>query len=198
MATALAPEEIPAPNPAGDAPPIRVEATDAVVAAVANLVRTAKAVARSRQDRIGATGTPLAVLRALSRAGGDDRPGDLALATGVAPSVVSRVLARLEEDGLVARHRDEEDARACHITLTDQGRGKLEAIQDDYRTVLGAALAELDDDDIDRIPSLLHRLEQAIVRAAERRAARGVLRAGQPLDHPYDQPLRHQATTEGH
>jgi len=148
-------------------------------------------VARSRQDHLGATGTPLAVLRALSRAGGDDRPGDLALATGVAPSVVSRVLARLEEDELVVRHRDEEDARACHITLTDQGRGKLEAIQDDYRTVLGAALAELDDDDIERIPSLLHRLEQAIVRAAERRASRDVLgTVGHPLDHP--------AATEGH
>jgi DNA-binding MarR family transcriptional regulator len=190
MATALAPEDIPAATPAADPFPSRTEATDAVVAAVASLVRTAKGVARSRQDHLGATGTPLAVLRALSRAGGDDRPGDLALTTGVAPSVVSRVLARLEEDGLVVRHRDEEDARACHIALTDQGRGKLEAIQDDYRTVLGAALAELDDDDIDRIPSLLHRLEQAIVRAAERRASRGVLgTAGHPLDHP--------VTTEG-
>jgi len=192
MATALAPEDNPATTPAADPTSSRTEATDAVVAAVASLVRTAKAVARSRQDHLGATGTPLAVLRALSHAGGDDdRPGDLAIATGVAPSVVSRVLARLEEDDLVVRHRDAEDARACHISLTDQGRGKLEAIQDDYRTVLGAALAELDDDDIDRIPSLLHRLEQAIVRAAERRASRDVLStAGHPLHHP--------ATTEGH
>jgi DNA-binding MarR family transcriptional regulator len=191
MATALAPEDIPAATPAADPFPSRTEATDAVVAAVASLVRTAKGVARSRQDHLGATGTPLAVLRALSRAGDDDRPGDLALTTGVAPSVVSRVLARLEEDGLVVRRRDEQDARACHITLTDQGRGKLEAIQDDYRTVLGAALAELDDDDIDRIPSLLHRLEQAIVRAAERRSSRGVLGAA---SHPLD----HSPTTEGH
>jgi DNA-binding MarR family transcriptional regulator len=191
MATALAPEDIPAPTLAADPTTSRTEATDAVVAAVASLVRTAKAVARSRQDHLGATGTPLAVLRALSRAGGDDRPGDLAIATGVAPSVVSRVLARLEEDDLVVRHRDAEDARACHISLTDQGRGKLEAIQDDYRTVLGAALAELDDDDIDRIPSLLQRLEQAIVRAAERRASRNVpSTAGHSLHHP--------ATTEGH
>ena len=163
MATALAPA-----NPPLD----RTAATDAVVSAVASLVRTGKAVARSRQDHLGATGTPLAVLRALSRSGGDDRPGDLAVATGVAPSVVSRVLARLEDDGLVVRHRDQEDARACHISLTEEGRGKLEAIQDDYRTVLGAALAELSDDDVQRIPPLLGRLEQAILRAAEHRAAR--------------------------
>lgn len=165
MATALAHQH-------PDTPPARDRATDEVIAALARLVRTTKAVARSRQDRLGAAGTPLAVLRALSRAGGDDRPGDLAATTGVAPSVVSRVLARLEEDGLVVRHRDEDDARACHISLTEQGRGKLEAIQDDYRTVLGSALAELTDDDVDRIPGLLGRLEQAIVRAAERRAAR--------------------------
>jgi DNA-binding MarR family transcriptional regulator len=182
MATALAPE---------NSPTSRTAATDAVVSAVASLVRTSKAVARSRQDRLGATGTPLAVLRALSRAGGADRPGDLAVATGVAPSVVSRVLARLEEDGLVARHRDRDDARACHISLTEQGRGRLAAIQEDYRTVLGAALAELGDDDIDRIPSLLGRLEQAIVRAAERQTAPHALQsAGQPIHHP--------ATNESH
>lgn len=178
MATALAPETT---------PPDRDRSTDEVIAALASLVRTTKAVARSRQDRLGAAGTPLAVLRALSRAGGDDRPGDLATAAGVAPSVVSRVLARLEDDGLVARHRDAEDARACHISLTDRGRGKLEAIQDDYRTVLGAALAELSDDDVDRIPGLLGRLEQAIVRAAERRAARdraGVLTRVHAPSHP--------------
>lgn len=190
MATALAPENTPEATPAADTPASRTASTDAVVSAVASLVRTGKAVARSRQDHLGATGTPLAVLRALSRAGGEDRPGDLALATGVAPSVVSRVLARLEEDGLVDRHRDEEDARACHISLTDEGRGILEAIQDDYRTVLGAALAELSDDDVERIPPLLGRLEQAIVRAAERRASRDLLgTAGQTLHHP--------ATTRG-
>ena len=88
MASALAPEKSQHRTPESTAASSRVESTDAVVAAVANLVRAAKAVARSRQDRLGATGTPLAVLRALSRTGGDDRPGDLALATGVAPSVV--------------------------------------------------------------------------------------------------------------
>lgn len=182
MATALAPDDHETTTHAG-----REHVTDDVIAALASLVRTTKSVARSRQDRLGAAGTPLAVLRALSHAGGDDRPGDLATTTGVAPSVVSRVLARLEEDGLVDRHRDADDARACHISLTAQGRGRLEAIQDDYRTVLGAALAELTDDDVDRIPGLLGRLEQAIVRAAERRAARE--RAG-VLDrpHPSSQP----------
>jgi DNA-binding MarR family transcriptional regulator len=187
MATALAPET----RKPADARADRDQATDDVIAAMASLVRTTKAIARGSQDRLGATGTPLGVLRALSHAGGLDRPGDLAIATGVAPSVVSRVLARLEQDGLVARHRDEEDARACHISLTERGRRKLEAIKDDYRAVLGSGLAELSDDDVDRIPALLGRLEQAVVRAAERRASRA------PLAHSQQQPAS-PTTDESH
>ena len=65
MATALAPEATEATE-AGPRPD-RGQATDDVIAAMASLVRTTKAVARASQDRLGATGTPLAVLRALSR-----------------------------------------------------------------------------------------------------------------------------------
>ncbi|MEV6846152.1 MarR family transcriptional regulator [Actinoplanes sp. NPDC051411] len=35
---------------------------------------------------------------------------------------VSRLVARLEKRGLVARRDDPDDARACRIVLTDQGR----------------------------------------------------------------------------
>jgi DNA-binding MarR family transcriptional regulator len=139
-----------------------------VVSALSSLIRASRSIARQRQAELGASGTPLAILKVLATQNGEDRPGDLAQATGVAPSVVSRALTRLEEDGLVVRHKDEADARACHISLTAEGRAQLATISDQYAALLDDALADLTDDDVERLPGLLHTLEQALRRAGER------------------------------
>ena len=143
-------------------------ATGEVVSALSSLIRASRSIARQRQAQLGASGTPLAILKVLATQPGEERPGDLAQATGVAPSVVSRALTHLEEDGLVLRHRDEEDARACHISLPAEGRSQLAAISDQYTALLDDALADLSDDDVARLPGLLHTLEQALRRAGER------------------------------
>jgi DNA-binding MarR family transcriptional regulator len=114
------------------------------------------------------------VLKSLAQRPDQDRPGDLAQATGVAPSVMSRVLARLEQDGLVTRHRDEVDARACHIALTDGGFAQLAAIEHEYTLLLSEALAELPAGDVDRLPELLQSLEQALLTVSERGGRAGV------------------------
>ncbi|GAA2165737.1 MarR family winged helix-turn-helix transcriptional regulator [Pedococcus bigeumensis] len=139
-----------------------------VVSALSSLIRASRSVARQRQAELGASGTPLAILKVLAAQTGEDRPGDLAQATGVAPSVVSRALTRLEEDGLVVRRKDESDARACHIALTPEGRAQLAAITDQYVALLGDALTDLSDDDVERLPGLLRTLEHALRRAGER------------------------------
>jgi DNA-binding MarR family transcriptional regulator len=143
-------------------------ATGEVVSALSSLIRASRSLARQRQAQLGASGTPLAILKVLAAQSGEDRPGDLAQATGVAPSVVSRALTRLEEDGLVVRHKDESDARACHISLTAEGRDQLAAISDQYAALLDDALTDLTDDDVERLPGLLRTLEQALRRAGER------------------------------
>ena len=145
-------------------------ATGEVVSALSSLIRASRSLARQRQAELGASGTPLAILKVLALQTGEDRPGDLAQATGVAPSVVSRALTRLEEDGLVVRHKDEADARACHITLTAAGRDQLATISDQYAALLDDALTDLTDDDVERLPGLLRTLEQALRRAGERAA----------------------------
>jgi DNA-binding MarR family transcriptional regulator len=139
-----------------------------VIAALSSLIRASRGIARQRHDQLGASGTPVAVLKALSRADdGQARPGDLAAAAGVAPSVVSRVLPRLEEDGLVTRRRDEADARACHIILTREGRAQLAAIQREYAELLGGALVDVPAEQIQRMPETLGHLERALLRAAD-------------------------------
>ena len=142
-----------------------------VISALSSLIRCSRSIARQRHDQLGASSTPVAILKALSHAdAGQDRPGDLAVATGVAPSVVSRALARLEEDGLVSRARDEADARACHISLTPAGRTQLDQIQHVYAEILDDALAAVPAEELDRIPAVLRVLEDALLRAAERAA----------------------------
>lgn len=155
----------------GALPVIARASTTEVVSALSSLIRASRSIARQRHDQLGASGTPLAVLKALAGGTDADRPGDLAVATGVAPSVVSRALARLEEDGLVLRRRDEGDARACHISLTDEGRAQLAAIQDEYAVLLDDALSELSEEDLSRLPRLLTLLEHALRRAGERAPA---------------------------
>lgn len=142
-------------------------ATGEVVSALSSLIRASRSIARQRQVQLGASGTSLAILKTLATQPGEDRPGDLAQATGVAPSVVSRALTRLEEDGLVVRHKDEVDARACHISLTAEGRDQLATISDEYAALLDDALTDLSDEDVARLPGLLRTLEQALRRAGE-------------------------------
>jgi DNA-binding MarR family transcriptional regulator len=151
MAAALAPSSVHA-----------TQRTTEIISALSNLIRSARALARQHHQQRGASGTPVTVLKALAHHPEQDRPGDLAVVAGVAPSVMSRVIARLEEDGLVSRHKDELDARACHMALTDAGRAQLAAIEQQYTELLGAALGELPDDELDRLPATLHALEQAL------------------------------------
>lgn len=54
-------------------------------------------------------------------------PTSLAAETGTAPSVVSRVLGRLERAGLVARTPDAGDRRSVLVTVTGTGRRRITA-----------------------------------------------------------------------
>jgi DNA-binding MarR family transcriptional regulator len=148
-----------------------VDEAEAVLSALTGLIRTSRAIARRISEGVGASGTPVAVLKVLAREDGHDRPGDLAVATGVAPSVVSRVLTRLEEDGLVSRRQDEADARSCRISLTERGTDHLARVQRQTAALLAPELAALDAEDRRQMPRLLGLLEQVLAGAADTAAA---------------------------
>src|ERR1700722_10776936 len=82
---------------------------------------------RAEGPRDGLAPTKLSVLGLLRRAGAPLTPGDLAAADGVQPQSMTRVLAELEEGGLVARSRDTTDARQFRIAITDAGVAALAA-----------------------------------------------------------------------
>jgi DNA-binding MarR family transcriptional regulator len=74
----------------------------------------------------------LAVLRSL-RDGGPQTAGRLAEAVGLSAASASRLFDRLEERGLVRRHRGHDDRRCVEIHLTVRGRqlvGAVRALRD--------------------------------------------------------------------
>lgn len=67
----------------------------------------------------------LSILGHLSRAARAMTPTELAAADRLQPQSVTRVLADLERDGLVARGPDGSDGRRFRITVTGAGRSAL-------------------------------------------------------------------------
>jgi len=69
------------------------------------------------------------------------RMQDLATAVHLSQSALSRVVGRLEADGLVDRCLCENDRRGIYAALTDAGRARYEAAKPTHRTVLAETLA---------------------------------------------------------
>jgi DNA-binding MarR family transcriptional regulator len=82
------------------------------------------------------------VLERLAGADPDERRmQELAEAVHLSQSALSRVVARLEADGLVKRGMCADDRRGVKACLTDAGRERYEAARPTHREVLADTLA---------------------------------------------------------
>jgi DNA-binding MarR family transcriptional regulator len=108
--------------------------------AVRALVRRFGVAERADVACCGVTVAQAAALEALG-AEGALRLSDLGRRLGIAPSTLTRNLDRLEEQGLVARERDPDDARSARVALTARGRRAAAAVEEQEigfaRQVLG-------------------------------------------------------------
>ena len=87
------------------------------------------------------------------------RIGDIADREGVSAPTATRLVASLEERGLVARETDVADRRSSHVSLTDQGRRKLEQARQARTARLARKLSVLSDADVRRLVDALPLLE---------------------------------------
>lgn len=149
-----------------------------LVAALESVIRTVRFVAAKDHGQT-MTGTLAGILKAVSVV--DQRPGDLAAQLMVAPSVASRAVAALEADGLVQRHPDPEDARACRIGITDLGRSRLAEHERYLLQRVIAALPDWDDDEAALATQVLSRLDLSL--------------ASSPTAHPVAAPKVLAGTT---
>ena len=81
------------------------------------------------------------VLERLATSGRDDqRMQELAEAVHLSQSALSRVVGRLEADGLVVRSMCKQDRRGIYACLTEDGRARYEAARPAHREVLAETL----------------------------------------------------------
>lgn len=105
---------------------------------------------------------------------GAARPTDLADSVEVSTSHVSKVVARLEDAGLVRRAPDPTDQRAVVVGLTDEGReigNRLLARIDAYYEELFRGWSETDREDLSRLVIKLAHSADAAARHALSRAS---------------------------
>ena len=104
--------------------------------------RTTSALERRLQHEHALGVSEYEVLERLATSDKDaQRMQELAEAVYLSQSALSRVVARLEADGLVQRGMCPEDRRGIMACLTDAGRERYEAARPTHRTVLAETLS---------------------------------------------------------
>jgi len=130
----------------------RLDVLQSLVASSHRLVRIV--------DRELGSRTPAAQWRTLAvlREEGPMRIGELAAACRVTQPGITRLVAAMTDEGLVAREHDESDARATRVRATDAGLDALERWETQLRLGLAPRfmdLGERDWDAIARVAALL-------------------------------------------
>ncbi|HVU60772.1 MAG TPA: MarR family transcriptional regulator [Mycobacteriales bacterium] len=90
------------------------------------------------------------------------RIGDLAEREGVTAPTATRVVASLEDAGLLSRSSDPSDRRTSYIALTDAAREKLESVRGAQATALVQRLSDMSPADVQRLLDLLPILESLL------------------------------------
>jgi DNA-binding MarR family transcriptional regulator len=106
----------------------------------------------------GMTSTQLSVLGRVRR-DGPIGAGELAEAEGINPTMLSRVLSRLEESGLVRRTTTATDRRVVRIEITPQGRRRHDRLRAERSKVLAERLERLDTAQAEQLLQMLPALE---------------------------------------
>jgi DNA-binding MarR family transcriptional regulator/GNAT superfamily N-acetyltransferase len=94
---------------------------------------------------------------------------------------LSRLLARLQRDGLVARERSDQDARRQRVRLTDEGQAAFAELDRRSAEEIGAVLDALSEDDQRRLVTSMDAVRDVLAQAPP--ATGFVLRAPHPGDY---------------
>lgn len=106
---------------------------------------------------------------------GPMRPTALADALGTGASYVSKIVGRLEQDGLVERSADPSDRRATLIALTEEGETAARGVYELGDRMIEEVLSGWSASDVRRYTELTERFVGDAISAAERMLERGLL-----------------------
>ena len=134
------------------------EALPQRAAALSQLFLTRSSVCMSR--------TEIGVVRRL--AAGPSRITELAAEERVSQPAITLLVNRLEQRGWVHRAADPRDGRAVLVSLTRAGTDALGTLRAEYRAMLHAEMAGLDDGEVDTLAGAVQTLDGLIGRLSER------------------------------
>ncbi len=87
-------------------------------------------------------------------------PSAVAAYFQVQPSVVTRIIAKLEASGFVTRNGDPEDGRSFHIEITDRGIELSRYVEEIYNQEVLDELAQLNDDEVEELGRAVETLDR--------------------------------------
>jgi DNA-binding MarR family transcriptional regulator/GNAT superfamily N-acetyltransferase len=90
---------------------------------------------------------------------------ELAARLSLDAGYLSRILAKIEADGLVKRQPGEEDRRRSHVTLTAGGRKAFRKLDEGSRKQVGELLASLAPDERSRLQAAMQGIERLLDKA---------------------------------
>jgi DNA-binding MarR family transcriptional regulator len=93
---------------------------------------------------------------------GPIRLSDLARQEAVAPPTITRIVAKLEADGLVTRQADASDRRIARVSITEAGHRRMVETREGRNRWLAAKLAELPAGDTAAILAVVDPLERLV------------------------------------
>ena len=134
---------------------------DAELAARLRLAVTRLSRRLRHQGETGISASQLSALATVDRCG-PMTLGDLAAAEQVQPPSMTRIVARLEEAGLVARQVCQEDRRVARVRVTGTGRELLQRSRTRKDAYLARRLRTLDDADRTVMAEVVGVLEQLL------------------------------------
>jgi DNA-binding MarR family transcriptional regulator len=138
------------------APTIDLDTAARLRIVIGRLSRRLRSTAASRDA--GLTPTAISLLLSVVRTG-PVRLSELAEGEGLNPTMLSRVIAGMVQDGLLDRSSDEHDRRAGWVKATAAGRRLAERMRRERTAAVNVALAELSDAERRAIVKALPALE---------------------------------------
>jgi DNA-binding MarR family transcriptional regulator len=146
-------------NPTSTPPTSETELASRLRITVARLARLLR-----YQGEAGASPSQLSALATLERHRSLTL-GELAAAERVQPPTMTRIVAALEEAGLVARTVDPSDRRIARVALTTTGRSLLEKARARKNAYLAKKLRGLDGDEVATVEAATAILERFLEEA---------------------------------
>lgn len=149
--------EIVSNNQPHDAGQLRAAASDDFLEQLFAISRVGRMLGAEMRRRIGLHRSQVSLLNAISRRD-EVRLAELANEHQVDPSVISRQIMALEQEGLIARRPDPADRRAALLRLTDEGSTVLDRAFAVYRETALAALEDWSTTEIQQTADALRRI----------------------------------------